>query len=51
MTTEPILITGVGKRLGQYLANNFLDRGMSVIGTYRNETESLLQLKKKTPHF
>ncbi|MAS82452.1 MAG: dihydromonapterin reductase [Legionellales bacterium] len=47
MTTEPILITGVGKRLGQYLANNFLDRGISVIGTYRNETESLLQLKKK----
>ena len=39
MTVEPILITGVGKRLGRHLANNFLDRGVPVIGTYRNETE------------
>ena len=47
MTVEPILITGVGKRLGRHLANNFLDRGVPVIGTYRNETEYLSQLKKK----
>lgn len=47
MTKEPILITGVGKRLGLYLANTFLERGVSVIGTYRNETESLSELKKK----
>lgn len=47
MTPEPILITGVGKRLGLYLANTFLDRDIPVIGTYRNGTASLSQLNKK----
>ncbi|MFT5396713.1 MAG: dihydromonapterin reductase/dihydrofolate reductase [Gammaproteobacteria bacterium] len=47
MTQEPILITGVGKRLGLYLAKTFLERGIPVIGTFRNESESLSDLRKK----
>ena len=35
MNTDPVLITGVGRRLGLKLAHTFLDRGYPVIGTYR----------------
>jgi dihydromonapterin reductase/dihydrofolate reductase len=47
MTPEPILITGVGRRAGLHLARNFLQRGIPVIGTYRNEYESLAELRDK----
>ena len=35
MTTDPTLITGVGRRAGFHLARAFLLRGMPVIGTFR----------------
>ncbi|QYJ82511.1 dihydromonapterin reductase [Shewanella aegiceratis] len=36
-----ILITGVGKRIGLYLAEAFLARGHKVIGTYRSHYPSI----------
>lgn len=45
MNQEPIFITGVGKRVGLRLALNFLDRGVPVIGTYRNERPGLVKLR------
>ena len=47
MTSEPILITGVAKRVGLHLANTFLDRGIPVIGTYRSERPSLNELRAR----
>lgn len=47
MNAEPILITGVGKRLGLELARIHLDRGRHVIGTYRTERSALEALKAK----
>lgn len=47
MNTEPILITGVAKRVGLYLAHTFLDRGIPVVGTYRTKRPSLGQLEEK----
>ncbi len=44
---DAILITGVGKRVGLYLAQQFLDRDIPVIGTYRTERDSLNQLRDK----
>lgn len=46
MNKEPILITGVGKRLGWHLALNFIARGVPVIGTYRKDREGLEQLRE-----
>ena len=46
MNSEPILITGVGKRIGLHLARTFLDRNIPVIGTYRTERRSLSRLRK-----
>ncbi|WP_281212984.1 dihydromonapterin reductase [Shewanella insulae] len=40
-----ILITGVGKRIGLYLAEAFLARGHKVIGTYRSHYPSIETLK------
>lgn len=40
-----ILITGVGQRLGQYLAQHFLTNGDKVIGTYRTERDSIADLR------
>ncbi|MBT8449662.1 MAG: dihydromonapterin reductase [Gammaproteobacteria bacterium] len=40
-----ILITGVGQRLGQYLAQHFLTHGDAVIGTYRTERDSIADLR------
>ena len=37
MTAEPILVTGVGRRLGLALARSLLARGVPVIGTFRSE--------------
>jgi dihydromonapterin reductase/dihydrofolate reductase len=45
MSKEPILITGIGKRVGLRLALNFLSRGIPVIGTYRSERPGLEKLK------
>lgn len=42
-----ILITGVGQRLGQFLASYFLTRGDKVIGTYRTERESIADLRSR----
>ncbi len=47
MSAEPILITGVGKRLGLQLALNYLDRGIPVIGTYRSERPGLRELEAR----
>jgi dihydromonapterin reductase/dihydrofolate reductase len=44
--SEPVLITGVGRRIGLHIAHNFLARGIPVIGTYRTERESLLALEQ-----
>jgi dihydromonapterin reductase/dihydrofolate reductase len=41
---DPILITGVGKRIGLHLAKTFLGRGIPVIGTFLTERESLAEL-------
>ena len=47
MSEEPILITGVGKRVGLHLARTFLRRGIPVIGTYRTPRPSLVELKEE----
>ncbi len=47
MNNDPILITGVGKRLGFHLATTLLERNIPVIGTYRSERDSLTGLTDK----
>ncbi|MFK8031297.1 MAG: dihydromonapterin reductase [Gammaproteobacteria bacterium] len=47
MSDSPILITGVGQRVGLHLANAFLDRGHEVIGTYRTRRASIDELAKR----
>ena len=42
---SPILITGVGKRLGLALARHFLIQDIPVIGTFRSEYPALAELK------
>lgn len=44
MSGEAILITGVGRRIGLYLAERFRERGHHVIGTYRQRRESIDKL-------
>ena len=41
---NPILITGVGQRVGLHLARTFIDRGQPVIGTYRSQRDSIAEL-------
>ncbi|MEM9688139.1 MAG: dihydromonapterin reductase [Pseudomonadota bacterium] len=41
---NPILITGVGQRVGLHLARTFIARGQAVIGTYRSRRESIDEL-------
>ncbi len=41
----PIIITGVGKRIGLALAQSLLAQDIPVIGTYRSETPSLALLR------
>ncbi|MCL1050344.1 dihydromonapterin reductase [Shewanella abyssi] len=43
--TAPILITGVGKRVGFYLAQHLAQQGQRVIGTYRRQYPQLQQLE------
>ncbi len=38
---SPVLITGIGQRAGEYLARQFAERGVPVIGTYRTPRPSL----------
>ena len=45
MSRSPILITGVGKRVGLHLARTFLGRGQPVIGTFRSQRDSLDEIK------
>lgn len=45
--SDPVLITGVGKRAGLRLAHAFLERGTPVIGTYRTERPALEELSRK----
>ena len=47
MSSDPILITGAGKRVGLHLALNFLARDIPVIGTYRTEYAALDDLREK----
>lgn len=44
---DAILITGVGRRIGLHLAQQFLERGMAVVGTFRSERDSLEELRAK----
>lgn len=44
MNQDPILITGIGKRIGRHLAQTFLGRGIPVVGTFLTERESLADL-------
>ena len=44
---EPLLITGVGRRVGLHLARTFLDRGVPVIGTFRTDRDSLRELEQR----
>lgn len=46
MNAEPVLITGVGRRLGLHLARTFLARGTPVIGTYRSERAGVDTLRE-----
>lgn len=43
--TSPIIITGVGKRIGYALAKHFLAQGQQVIGTYRSHYPSIDELQ------
>ncbi|MCL2913596.1 dihydromonapterin reductase [Shewanella corallii] len=43
----PVLITGVGKRVGLYLAQQFMARGVPVIGTFRTEYPEVVELAEK----
>ena len=41
---NPILITGVGQRVGLHLARTFVGRGQPVIGTYRSQRDTIDEL-------
>jgi dihydromonapterin reductase/dihydrofolate reductase len=45
-SAAPILITGVGRRVGLHLAHQFLARGIPVIGTFRSRRDSLEALEQ-----
>ncbi len=42
---NPILITGVGQRVGLHLARTYVGRGRPVIGTYRSRRDSIDELE------
>ena len=46
MKPEPVLITGVAKRVGLHLAQTLLQRGLPVIGTSRSERPALAELER-----
>ena len=43
---SPILVTGVGQRLGLALAKDLLAKGQPIIGTYRTQRESIVELEQ-----
>ena len=43
---NPILITGVGQRVGSHLARTFVGRGQPVIGTYRSARKFIDELEQ-----
>jgi len=45
MSTDPVLITGVSRRLGLHLALTFQKRSVPVIGTYRTRRRSIDELE------
>ncbi|WP_298219305.1 SDR family oxidoreductase [Halothiobacillus sp.] len=45
-----VLITGVSRRIGAHLAAHYLARGDRVIGTYRQETAELANLREQGLH-
>nr|MBV6628717.1 dihydromonapterin reductase [Oceanococcus sp. HetDA_MAG_MS8] len=47
MKTGHVLITGVGRRAGLFLAQTMLQRGIPVIGTFRTEYPSLEKLRER----
>lgn len=44
--SKTIVITGVGKRIGLYLARKFIEQGHHVIGTYRSHYPSIIELQE-----
>lgn len=40
-----LLITGVGQRIGRYLAMQLREQGYDILGTYRTERNNLLELR------
>lgn len=44
MSSEPVIITGVGKRVGYHLAKHFLSKGVSVLGIYRSHYPEITEL-------
>ena len=44
MRSDPVLVTGVSRRIGLHLARTFLERDIPVIGTYRTERAALSKL-------
>lgn len=43
---QNVFITGVGQRIGLYLAKRFIEAGYHVIGTYRSERGAILELQR-----
>ena len=48
--SAPIVITGVGKRIGYHLAKQFLAQDIPVVGTYRTAYPSIEELKELGAH-
>ena len=46
MSAGPVLITGVGRRVGLHLARTFQRRGVAVVGTFRSERPDLSGLRR-----
>lgn len=47
MSPDPILITGASRRIGLHLARTFLGRGIPVLGTFRTDRDSLVDLREQ----
>lgn len=47
MALSPILITGAGQRIGYYCAMQWLEQGLPVIASYRQDRPTIIELKNK----
>lgn len=47
MASSPILITGAGQRIGYYCAMQWLEQGIPVVATYRQQRPAIDELKTK----